>query len=325
MIRRLTGQLPTWLQPEHPVLRYTLKEKRESSARARYGRAFLTLVAIALFGLVGYVAGSNFFQDNPFDQTTSQMLNNFLFWPTFGLQLVMQIAVMLMTVNTVGEAKRRQTWDSLRTTSSGAALALRTRWGAVLFYRTRWMILLLIAIRFVLIGGILLDLTAFRGEYLNYLISSIDPELPLAGGVVLLALMMTASLLLPITGLGFDAALGLLISTFVQHRTYVALVQITIIALRALVVGLLVIAITQFRTDGLEYSDMVIWLILAGFAVLGDWGLSFLYLGFYGQVVWAEVPFGVFIGLGVLVFVMIQAAITDGLLALAIRRAERSG
>ena len=180
-------------------------------------------------------------------------------------------------------------------------------------------------VRLILIGAMLYDLTAFRGEYLNYLMGGVTPELPVVVGVLLLALMMTASLLLPVVGLGMDAALGLLASSVVHQRVYIAMTQIALTAIRLVIIGALLIVVTNFRTDDLTASQLASWAILFGFAVIGDWGLSFLYLTYYGGQVWADVQYGIFIGLGMLVFVLFQAIVTDGILALAVRRAERAG
>lgn len=325
MLQRLTAQFPAWMRPGHPLLRYAIGAYRaDQSSRGRYLRAFLMIIFLGMFVFGGYVIASNLFRDNPLEQPLSQMFFNVLFWPAFILQIILQIAVLILTINTISEEKRRQTWESLKTTASGAALMLRTRWSAVLFYRLRTFVMILIIVRLILIGGILFDLTAFRGEYLNYLTGSITPEVPLALGVVLLSFTMTASVLLPFTGLGFDAAFGLLVSTVVQQRTYVVLTQITLVAIRVAIIGALLFGMTQFRADVLQTSDLVTWGILLAFGAMGDWGLSFLYLGFYGAEIWAEVPYGIFMGLGLLVFVVIQAALTDGIMALAIRRAEHS-
>ncbi len=325
MMQRFTAQIPPWMRPDHPILRHTLGARQSISPRRRYTRIIGTAFVLVIFLVAGYVVASDVFRQNPFERPISQMLSDVLFWPMLVLQVTLQLSVMVMTIGTIGEEKRRQTWDSVKTTSSGAALTLRTRWSAVLFYRIRGFVGLIIAVRLVLIGSLLLDLTAFRGEYLNYLTASITPAVPLAVGVLMLAAMMTASLLLPFTALGFNAATGLLISTFVQQRTYVALVQITLGAVRLGIIGLLLIAMTSFRVGGpLPGLDIGTWMMLLFFAAFVDWGVLFLYLGFYGAEVWAGVPYGIFIGLGLLVFVMVQAALTDAILAWAIRRAEGS-
>jgi len=327
MMQRFATQFPAWMRPDNPVLRYSLGDYgKEEKPRRRVLRLLAVPVFILLLILSGYLIANALSAENPLDRPLSQMLIEVLFWPTFAVQVLLQLIVMAMTINTIGEEKRRQTWESLKTTSNGAALTLRARWSAVVFYRVGGLLVALIVIRLVLIGGILVDLTAFRGEYLNYLTGSITPDVPIAGGVILLALMMTATLLLPFTGVGFDASIGLLVSTLVHQRTYVVLSQITLTAIRVLIVGALLVGVTQYRDGTLtpEATELGIWMLLFGFAVLGDWGLSLLYLGFYGADVWAQVPYGILIGLAMLAFVMFQAALTDGILALAIRRAERS-
>ena len=65
------------------------------------------------------------------------------------------------------------------------------------------------------------ELTDYQGRSLDLLISGIVPDLPLVGAILLIALMMTAALLIPLTAVGFDAAVGLLIgvgaATYLQH------------------------------------------------------------------------------------------------------------
>lgn len=324
LMRRFADQFPVWMRPNHPMLRYSLGYTPRRPASIRYSRIILSALLLGGLFAGGYVVASDLFRQNPFEQPFSQMLSNIIFWPVFALQVIMQVAVLILTINTIGDEKRRQNWDNVKATSHGVALALRARWSAVIFYRLRGLLALLVLVRLLLIGGILFDLTAFRGEYLNYLTGSIEPAIPLPVGVLLLALTMTASLLLPVTSLGFDAAFGLLVSTFVQQRTYTVLAQIALVVIRVAVIGVLLFAFTQFRMNLLDTSDLIVWLMLAAFAAVGDWGISFLYLGFYGAEVWATVPYGVFIGLALLVFVMVQAALTDALLALAIYLGERS-
>jgi hypothetical protein len=52
--------------------------------------------------------------------------------------------------------------------------------------------------------------------------------------------------------------------------------------------------------------------------------LSFLYLGRYGEI-WATIPYGVFMGLALMLFSLIQAALADGVLILAVRQGQRKG
>ena len=57
--------------------------------------------------------------------------------------------------------------------------------------------------------------------------------------------------------------------------------------------------------------------------VLGDWGLILAQLTHSGQL-WADVPYSIFLGLGLLLFMILQIAIAGGLLNLAVRFAERN-
>jgi hypothetical protein len=52
--------------------------------------------------------------------------------------------------------------------------------------------------------------------------------------------------------------------------------------------------------------------------------LSFLHLGFYSEI-WATIPFAIFLGIGLLIFSMAESALTEWVLNLAVRRAERNG
>jgi hypothetical protein len=74
----------------------------------------------------------------------------------------------------------------------------------------------------------------------------------------------------------------------------------------------------------LTLSDGTAWGIVAAFAGFGDWGLSFLHLGFYSEI-WATIPYAIFLGIGLLIFSMAESALTEWVLNLAIRRAERNG
>ncbi|RMG70891.1 MAG: hypothetical protein D6711_16410 [Chloroflexi bacterium] len=323
MMQRIVGQLPPWMHPEHPVLRYLLENRRSvDTARGRWTRALFIILLGGMLLLIGYINASNLFEQNPLDLPISEMLFEMLFLPTFILQVGLQLTVLLVTMNAIGEEKRRQVWDSLRTTTDGAALALRTRWVAAVFYRMRGAMIILLLVRAILIGGLLYDLTAFEGEYLKYLTGGIIPDTPLFLEVVLLAFTMTSSLLLPITSLGVDAAVGLLISTFVQQRTYVVLSQILLVAIRVAFVGGLLFGVEQFRAGVLDSPNALLWVLLFVFAVMGDWGLSFLFMGFYGQQVWVYVPYSIFLGAAMLAFVIAQAILIDLVLAWAIRRAE---
>lgn len=324
MMQRFVSALPYWMHPGNPILRYALgaERRRELPARERYLRVFISAVLLFLLLAGGYVAARNLLQEDPLRLPLSQMLNTVLFWPVFMLQIVLQVLVLALTINTIGEERRRQTWDSVRATASGPALTLRARWSAAIFYRARGFLTVVMLARVVLIGAILFDLTSLSGEYLSLLLGNITPQLPVPVGVLLLAAAMTGVLLLPFTSLGMDAAAGLLVSTLFRERAYIVLAQITLVAGKLLMVGVLLFFVTQFQVGTINASDQVIWLLLLAFALFGDWGLGLLYLGYFGAEVWANVPYGIFIGLAILVFVLMQAALTDAIISWAIRRAE---
>jgi hypothetical protein len=281
------------------------------------------IVALVLI-LGGYLAATGLLQHPPGQNLTESAIA-VVFWPTLAVQVLMRIGAITMTSNTVTEQIRRQTWDNLRATESGAALAIRARWASV-FYRLRPILTIVILVRVVLIAGILYDLTAFQGRYLDLLINGVVPDTSPEIAALLLAFLMTATLLLPVTGLGFDAATGLLFSALVQQRTYSGLLQILLIVLRVVVLIALTIGATQLINGDLQATaqDWASWLLIAGFAALGDWGLAFLHLGFYGEI-WATIPYGIFLGLALLIFAIVESGLTDWILALAIRQAERKG
>jgi hypothetical protein len=328
MIRRFTGQLPVWARPDHPVLRYELGTVAQPSRKVRYARALGVVMVGALLLLGGYFAATQLLR-NPAGENFVEIMNNVLFWPLLVVQVLLRIVAVTLTSNTVADEIRRQNWDSLRATPFGAELAMRARWATV-FYRLRGLLAVVLLARVVLIGGLLWDLTAFQGRHLDLLTTGITPEVALVVAVLLLSFLMTAALLLPLTAVGFDSSIGLLISATVQQRTYSTLLQAIYIFLRLAVVVVLVFATTRFL-DGqlviegqLGLTDIVAWGLIFLYAATGDWGLAFLHLGRYGEI-WATVPYGIFLGLALLIFALLQAALADQLLVFAVRRAQRKG
>jgi hypothetical protein len=322
MMRRLTAQLPVWARPEHPVLRYEIGKGARQRAASRYLRAFGGVMLVGLLLLVGYLVATNLLRQ-PAGQTPTDALNAVLYFPGLALQLILSMSAVTITSSVVGDEQRRQNWDNLRATPAGAELALRARWVSV-FWRMRGLLVLVTLLRIVLIVGILWDLTGFQGRYLDLLINGIVPELSLVVAVLLLSFLMTAALLLPITGVGFDSAVGVLLAALFPGRASGALAQILYILLRVgLTFGLSVLAVRVLE-GALMLGDAGAWAAVFANGAVGDWGLSFLYLGRYGEI-WAIIPFGVLMGLALLVFALVQAALADAVLGLAVRRAQRKG
>ncbi|MDX2163127.1 MAG: hypothetical protein SF162_17555 [bacterium] len=323
MIERFTGQLPAWARPTHPVLRHELGT---GSVRlpwqARYGRALGVVLVGALLLLIGVLAATDLFR-RAAGQNSVETVNAILYFPALIVQVILRVAAFALTSGTVGEQIRLGNWDNLRATESGAELTLRAKWVSV-FYRLRGLFGVVIALRVGLIGLLLYDLTAFQGRYLDLFIVGITPEVPLVLAVLLLSLLMTAVLLLPVTAAGFDAAMGLLLSASVQQRTYTTLLQAVYILVRIGILVLVVGTAETFLRGELPATDPVAWLLLFALGALGDWGLAFLYLGRFGEI-WAIVPYGILLGLAILIFSLIQAALADAVLAFAARRAQRRG
>lgn len=323
MIPRITGQFPVWARRDHPVLR---QELGATTARprwqVRYGRALGAVMIAGLLLLIGVLAATELFS-RPAGQSVVEGLNAILYIPLLAAQIILRIVAFALTAGVVGEQRRRNTWDNLRATESGAELTLRARWASV-FYRVRGLLIVVVLLRVVLIGGILYDLTAFQGRHLDFFLVGITPEVPLVIAVLLVAFLMTASILLPLTGAGFDASFGLFVSSVVEQRTLSTLIQAAFIGVRiALTVGL-VIAAGAFLNGDLPVPVGADWLLMFASGAVGDWGLLFLSLTRFGEI-WATVPYGVFLGLALLIFALLQAVLADALLVYAARRAQRRG
>jgi hypothetical protein len=329
MIKFFIGPLPEWAEETHPFLRYELRAR----GKRRPALFWLgVLLAVVLLGVVGYVTATQFLSE-PLSPNLTESANRLLYAPSIILQVIILLATYSLTTGVIGDAVRRQQWDTLRTTESGAALSLRTRWASV-FYRLRPLLIIITLIRLVLVVGILWDLMAFQGQYLDLLISGIVPQLSipvtpevdlgLPVAILLLAFMLTAGVLLPFTGVAFDAALGLLVSSYVRQRVYSVLVQFVLILVRIGAMIALGYGFLQFMDESFTPPDVGAFALMFGFGGWADWGLRFLHLSVFGEI-WARVPYGVFLGLALLVMAIVQVVLARLMLALAIRHAQRQG
>ncbi len=322
MRRRLAAALPAWARPDHPLLRYELARAERLTKRARLARgARLALIIFAL--LLGGVLAATDFLRQPAGLSLNESAAAVLYWPLLAAQVALHVAAIALTGGVISAARRRQTWDSLRATAGGAALALRTQW-ALVYYRLRGPLGALLLLRALLIGSALLDLTAFQGRYLDLLSSGITPPLPLVGAALLLACALAASLLLPLTSVGFDAALGLWAGAALQARVYIFLAQAGLVLARLALTVALAAAARAFMAGSLfALPDPAAWALLLLYGAVGDQGLALLNLGLAGEI-WAVVPYGILLGPALLLLALLQAAGSDWALARAIRRAERA-
>ena len=158
------------------------------------------------------------------------------------------------------------------------------------------------------------------------LLAPIERPAVYLGKLLAVVMLMSAvgGLLLPFTGVALDAALGLLISIYIRQRTYSALVQVFLILVRFGVMVLLGYGFVQFMEGSLALPDSSAFALMFLFGGWADWGLRFLHLSQFGEI-WAIVPYGIFLGLALLLTALAQALLAKLLLSLAIRRAQGRG
>lgn len=315
MIEHLTIRLLERVHSNHQILRYKLSRKKHGIYQSTQ---YFNILSVAVLGLLtlGYVYVMSWLHP-PASTNLTDIILHIIYFPMFFLQFGLQIYMFSSTIYSVGSERRRLRWDIVSITEIGEELSIRTWWIAV-FYRMRRWLGIVFVVRCILILGMLYDLTAFRGHYLEILTVNVTPEISLLSSIFLFGLLITAGIFLPFTASGLDAAFGLLISTKVRQRIFIALIHGVIVAIRiTVIVGLLVVT-TQILQGKLELIDPVAWVILFIFAAFADCGLLFLHLGALG-VVWASVPYAMFLGLALVIFILIQTFIIDRLLGHASR------
>ncbi|MFZ4816632.1 MAG: hypothetical protein ACOYL5_19005 [Phototrophicaceae bacterium] len=332
----LIGPIPLWAQLKHPILNYQLRDiTRTPRLRLALRLILVVLIALAL-GAGSYLVASQNGRES-IGQPNSEWVNTVVFFPLLGLQMFVSVVALAFTIGVVNGQEQRQTWDTLRASGNGVAIILRAAWASV-FYRLREWLAILLAVRLILVGLVLFDLTSFEGTYLDWLTGGIVPLIPQtwAGiplatlvGSLLVTLHLVALLVLPFTAVGFEAALGLWLSTWFRQRIYSVIVfMILLLAQVALILFLYgqfsAIALQGLTVGEIPYTAPQAWGVLFGFFALADWGVKFSFLTFAGEM-WALIPYSILIGPALLIFAILQGAAADGLLRLAVRRAERHG
>ncbi len=318
MNKALRFLLPDWARPENPILQYELAQAKQPASRRM---RFVQLLVIALMlGLPGHLYATHI-HDAPTAGHISDLAWRSLYFPTLLVQVVTAATALSLGIGSVGQERSRQTWDHLRATAVGASLTLRTRWIAIL-YRLRAPILAILLVRLILLIGMLYDLTAFGGLYVEMLSGNATPTLAdWRIGLLVIALMMAVSLLLPLTMIAASGGIGILISVAVKDRVYIVMAQVTLVLAQvALAVGLH-LAVSQVLLGSIRLSDSALFALFLGYSSFGDWGLLFAQLGSLGEI-WALVPYGIFIGVGLMAGMLLQAAVADGILWLAGRLSE---
>jgi hypothetical protein len=309
-----------WAEQSKPLLRYEQSRNApDNHSQARIWRiiAWVALLSVLLLG--GYFFATNGLQTS-LDRPYSQALWRFIVIPLFLMQVLVQVAALSLGLGAVGAERRRQTWDNLRATERGTEISLQTRFPAI-FSRLFGFAAFIAIGRLLLIGAILYEVMSFQGDYLNLLSARSNPAVSLELGMILLGAFMTAFVLLPITATAFNIALGLCISAWVRNRAVAAILQILVLGLRVLSAGLLFYYAWQLAYEGIVLEASPALGLLSSSAAFGDWGLLLSQLSLAGEF-WRTVPYSIFIGLALLLWLIIQALLTQGLLKLAVRAAE---
>lgn len=311
-------QLPPWARLEHAAMRFTIGRARHVGLRTAAAQiAFAVLLTLMISGVVLQ------FVDIEGYGSLSGQVAVLLFFPAFLAQIVLSASALALTTTAIMTERRRQTWDSLRATSEGVGLVLRAHWSAAVLYRLSGLLIYVYAVRVIMLALFAYDLTAFRGDYLNMLTGTSVPQVPALAGAFLAILTLTATLVLPLSGLGLDAAIGLVAATFARHRVIVGLLQVVLALGRALLgVGWILLmswAVMSAHRGNLD--GIPLWGIMVGYGAFGDWGLRYLHGAYIGEL-WQVIPYGIFAGVGLLAVALAQAFITDLLLNFAVRRAR---
>ncbi len=318
MIKQLTRQIPDWARPSHPILQYELSRLKESGTWQ--GRILALFLFMLILGLGGYLYATYIYQ-SPTKGNITDLAWRALYFPTLLVQVITAIAALSYGIGSIGKERSNNTWDHLRATASGAEFTLRARWIAIL-YRLRVTIIAILLVRFVLIIGILYDMTAYSGLYVEMLTANLTPAIPdWRIGLLVIALIMTLNILLPLTMIASAAGIGILISVAIKERAYTVATQVILTSFQVIVTVGLLIALSQFLSGALELSDEALFALVLGYSSFGDWGLLLAQLGSVGEI-WAIVPYGILIGVALILIMLLQSAITDGMLALAVRFSE---
>lgn len=328
--------LPAWMEDDHPMMKRELQRgyhrQRITNHWLRRVR-WLSLVASALMlGIIGYTVMGMLRQDNP-NMPFSQQVYSWQLVPLYIIHFLLFMGAFSLGLNTIHDQKRINTWEKIRVTSDGIRLIMWARWAYLTFHHNALLLTVVYVVRVVMIGALLYDLTAFGGNYLRYLLLQSTPAVPHGLGVVLVGANITAGLLLPLSMLSLTSALSLLASTYFTQPILIWFAKITFTAVYFLIGTALMLLVTSLYMETVYEGNSILahqnigiagWFAAVGVTVYADWGASLLYLGFLGEHVWVNIPYGIWIGVGVLAVVMVQVILAEICLRIAVYRAERA-
>lgn len=304
--------LPDWARRGNALLRVQLANT--SGPRGSLLQVAGCLLAISLGTLLLNA-------QSPVDANLGARIWRSSYLPLMALQTVTWAVAFVLGGATAGRQRSRKTWDSLRATEAGVALALRMRWLGILL-RLRAPIAAILLLRLLYCLGMWVDLSAFGGHHGSMLALQASPPLPDAWlALPLIAATIAALLLLPLCAIGLGAALGILLSVFIRERLFAALAQIFIVSTQVIwvVAGSLHFNFSWLQLPG---ETQFAWPLVYG--ALGDWALSLGQLSNLGEL-WSNVPGGAGLGPALLCLALAAGFAADGLLGLAARLAERRG
>ena len=317
MTRLIKWLLPQWAM--NPLLEYKWLHPRVDNSRRGFVMQMLAL-ALSLAGAALIYASTTGLAGG--SQSATRLVWQSLYFPTLLLQVLIMTVALPLGATAFDVQSQGNSWDNLRVTEIGAGLALRARWMGIV-YRLRAPIIAILLLRLILALGILSDLAAFGGNYVKMLSADAlasTADLPIS--LLLIALSLTASVLLPLPMIASFAALGILLGVAVRDRLFAAMVQILLVISLVVFVSSASYAVAQLLQGNLALPDMAKFLLFLSYSGYGDWGLSLLQLGSLGAV-WQRVPFGILSGLGLAGLLLTQALIADGMMWLAERLSEQ--
>src|SRR5579864_2132808 len=112
--RVINSQLPTFAQPDNPLMRHALVRSQRHSRRVWQWLRWLGIVAV-LMGLIalGYEIATNF-GTTPLPEWVNQLDRVYLVlhWPLVILQLGAQIAAIAATTGVIAAEARHGTWET---------------------------------------------------------------------------------------------------------------------------------------------------------------------------------------------------------------------
>ena len=309
------SQFPEWARPEHPIMRSILGSTHGISRR-RWLIRWIVVILLA----VAAVGGTIVLQDE-------FSIRELLYGPLVIAQIMAIIVALTLTANTVSTEEQRGTWDTLKLTLIGVPLTLRARWIAV-FHQLKWLLGLIILGRLAFTGMLLYDITDFQGRALDLYISGIAPEVSLDVTILIMVAFMTAFIMQPVIAVALSAALGIVLAVLIRSR---ALVFVLMLLLIGIYLGLVFAGITLGQDIILDRTETLLqeevdategWTAITLMLLGGDMGIEMTQLETQGQV-WADFEYGIFMGAGYLVTVMLLGIIANGLVLVASRQAAK--